>query len=256
MTRSARFRARWPRRCCVTRDRAQAGRARRLEAPARILNRHALGRLRAASPIAAASSATASRYGSGAGLLAGVSSAATIAAKYRVELRRARARVGSLRASAPDAIAIGTAAAARRIAALRRRERGPTCRARAPRAAPALRATRARDVLARPRADRDPRRSPRTPRHRRSRGSARSSRAPSSATPSSASTSRNAAEVQRLAVGDDAVEVEDDRAKHHFAFRLLHSLAGAHRNLQAVLRRRIRAVVGRVVVAVRDDTRG
>src|SRR5207248_866838 len=61
-------------------------------------------------------------------------------------------------------------------------------------------------------------------------------------------------EVQRLAVGDDAVEVEDDRAKRHLRGRPCFAsnlFARADWNLQTVLGRRIWTLVRGVVVAVR-----
>ena len=142
--------------------------------------------------MAAPSSATARRYGSGAGLLAGVSSAATIAVKRVASARRARARGRSPRRSAPEAIAIGTAAAARRIAPRPRRETAPTPRARAPRAGrpcgrPARRSRSTFHAHAVVGADRAKRADVVV-----ARDSGRSSRPRSARCPSSASTSRNA----------------------------------------------------------------
>src|SRR5437773_5438279 len=66
--------------------------------------------------------------------------------------------------------------------------------------------------------------------------------------------------MERLAVGDDTVEIEDDSSKHEKARgpegglltdSFLEPFAGANRSLQTVFQRRVRAIEAGVVIAVR-----
>ncbi len=155
-------------------DRAHSRAPRGFQPPVRIFNRDALRGLQG-PPMARASSAKARRYGSGAGLLTGVSSAATIAVKQALNpSRTSTRRISSPRA--PEAIAIGSAAAARRIASAAPGKSTETSRSSSSRRT-ALRATNSlicrllQAVPCRPPMAR-------TRPRRRNRGSARSSRAP------------------------------------------------------------------------------
>ena len=182
-----------------------------------------------ARPIAAESSATARWYGSGAGLLArrifggddgGKVARQVGAVEHAADFHAERA--GGDRRSAPPA-------AARRIAsAAPGNSTESSCSSASMRAAlSAVEAVAARST------DKDRARSVAIAWNAASIVVAeiprRSSRARDRSMPRRRQHVAKGAEMQRLAVGDDAVEVEDDRAQH----LLLHPLAGADRNLAA-----------------------
>ena len=116
-------------------DRAQPGRARRLEAPARVLDRDAVAR--AQRPAARPPRAAPPRAGTdrAPACSTGVSSAATIAVKQSEQILARRARAGSRRRARPTR---SRSAPPRRRGGWRRRRRetAPRRRARALRAAP------------------------------------------------------------------------------------------------------------------------
>ena len=192
---------------CSSRRPAQPGALRRLEPPLRILDRDAR-RGSMSRPLVSRSRSNASRYGAGDGLLSGVSPAATIVANrsltpaasmtssisWRMRARRDRDRHRGSRL----ANELG------RAGKQHRSRRSISC-IRSP-----LRTTSA-VTCSRSSRCRGPSPAPRTSRRRRSPDSARSTRPAIELDAFLGERLLKRLEVERLAVGDHAVEVEHDR---------------------------------------------